>query len=67
MAIDCGPLRTETARELISALIRDGIAFDRGSGSHQICRRTGVRRVRAERFGIGVTSGGFLTKTGLKP
>ena len=36
MAIDYGPLRGITARELISAVVRDGFAFDRGSGSHQI-------------------------------
>jgi predicted RNA binding protein YcfA (HicA-like mRNA interferase family) len=36
VAIDCDPLRGVTARELISALVRDGFAFDRGSGSHQI-------------------------------
>jgi len=35
MAIDYGRLRSLTARELISALIRDGFAFDRQSGSHQ--------------------------------
>jgi len=38
MAIDYGQLRGTTARELISALVRDGFAFDRGSGSHQIYR-----------------------------
>jgi hypothetical protein len=31
MAIDYGRLRSLTAREMISALIRDGFAFDRGS------------------------------------
>ena len=45
MASDYGPLRGTTARELISALIRDGFAFDRGSGSHQIYRHSDGRRV----------------------
>jgi len=44
MASDYGPLRGTTARELISALIRDGFAFDRGSGSHQIYRHSDGRR-----------------------
>jgi len=45
MAIDYGQLRGTTARELISALVRDGFAFDRGSGSHQIYRHGDGRRV----------------------
>jgi predicted RNA binding protein YcfA (HicA-like mRNA interferase family) len=40
VAIDYGPLRGTTARELISALVRDGFAFGRGSGSHQIIATT---------------------------
>lgn len=35
MAINYGLLRSLTARELISALIRDGFALDRQAGSHQ--------------------------------
>ena len=45
MGIDYGRLRSLTARELISALIRDGFGFDRGSGSHQIYYHTDGRRV----------------------
>jgi hypothetical protein len=35
MAINYGQRRSLTARELISALIRDGLVFDRQSGAHQ--------------------------------
>jgi predicted RNA binding protein YcfA (HicA-like mRNA interferase family) len=45
VGIDCGRLRNLTARELISALARDGFGFDRGSGSHQIYYHTDGRRV----------------------
>jgi len=45
MNINYGPLRNLTARELISALIRDGFVFDRGAGSHQIYRHPDGRRV----------------------
>jgi predicted RNA binding protein YcfA (HicA-like mRNA interferase family) len=38
-------LRNLTARELISALIRDGFAFDRGAGSHQVYYHPDGRRV----------------------
>jgi len=34
-----------TAREMISALIRDGFGFDRGAGSHQVYYHTDGRRV----------------------
>lgn len=44
MPIDYGQLRNTTARE-ISALIQDGFAFDRGSGSHQIFYHPDKRRV----------------------
>jgi predicted RNA binding protein YcfA (HicA-like mRNA interferase family) len=40
-----GQLRNLTARELISALIRDGFSLDRGSGSHQIYYHPDGRRV----------------------
>jgi predicted RNA binding protein YcfA (HicA-like mRNA interferase family) len=43
--IDYGQLRNTTAREIISALIRDGFAFDRGGGSHQIYYHPDKRRV----------------------
>ena len=45
MPIDYGQLRNTTAREIISALVRDGFAFDRGSGSHQIYYHPDRRRV----------------------
>lgn len=45
MPIDYAQLRKLTAREIISALIRDGFAFDRGDGSHQIYYHPGKRRV----------------------
>ena len=45
MGIDYGRLRNLTARELISALARDGFGFDRGGGSHQIYYHTDGRRV----------------------
>ena len=60
MAIDYGPLRSTTARELISALVRDGFGFDRGSGSHQIYRHNDGRRVTVTFHGSGDT---FAPKT----
>jgi predicted RNA binding protein YcfA (HicA-like mRNA interferase family) len=45
VSIDYGQVRNLTARELISALVRDGFGFDRGSGSHQIYYHTDGRRV----------------------
>lgn len=45
MAIDYGRLRGLTAREVISALIRDGFVLDRQSGSHQHYRHPDHRRV----------------------
>ena len=45
MDFNYGLLRNLTARELISALIRDGFVFDRGSGSHQIYYHPDGRRV----------------------
>ena len=38
-------LRNLSAREIISALIRDGFAFDRGAGSHQVYYHADGRRV----------------------
>ena len=60
MAIDCDPLRGVTARELISALVRDGFAFDRGGGWHQIYRHSDGRRVTVTFHGSGDT---FAPKT----
>ena len=45
MGVNYARLRALTAREIISALIRDGFSFDRGSGSHQIFCHTDGRRV----------------------
>jgi predicted RNA binding protein YcfA (HicA-like mRNA interferase family) len=45
MAINYRQLRNVTAREIISALIRDGFVFDRQSGSHQHYRHPDGRRV----------------------
>jgi predicted RNA binding protein YcfA (HicA-like mRNA interferase family) len=44
MAIDYGALRSLTAQQLISALVRDGFVFDRGAGAHQIYYRPADRR-----------------------
>jgi predicted RNA binding protein YcfA (HicA-like mRNA interferase family) len=60
MAIDYRQLRTLTARELISALIRDGFVFDRQSGSHQHYRHPDRRRVTVSFHRPGDT---FLPKT----
>jgi len=45
VGINFGQLRNLSARELISALIRDGFVFDRGDGSHQIYYHPDRRRV----------------------
>ncbi len=45
MAIDYQQLRNQSARVLISALIRDGFALDRQSGSHQHYLHADGRRV----------------------
>jgi len=45
MAINYRKLRSLSAREIISALIRDGFAFDRQSGAHQHYRHPDKRRV----------------------
>jgi predicted RNA binding protein YcfA (HicA-like mRNA interferase family) len=45
MAINYRKLRSIAAREIISALIRDGLTFDRQSGSHQHYWHPDGRRV----------------------
>ncbi len=45
MGINYAHLRKLTAREIISALIRDGFGWDRGHGSHQIYYHPDGRRV----------------------
>ena len=52
MAINYSHLRSLTARELISALARDGFVLDRQAGSHQLyLHRDGRRVTLAERTG----------------
>jgi predicted RNA binding protein YcfA (HicA-like mRNA interferase family) len=60
VGIDYGKLRTVTAREVISALVRDGFSFDRGSGSHQIYYHSDGRRVTVPFHSGGST---FTRKT----
>jgi predicted RNA binding protein YcfA (HicA-like mRNA interferase family) len=43
--MDYAQLRNLSAREIISALIRGGFAFDRGAGSHQVYYHPDGRRV----------------------
>jgi len=45
VGVNLAQLRNLTARELISALIREGFTFDRGGGSHQIYYHPDGRRV----------------------
>jgi predicted RNA binding protein YcfA (HicA-like mRNA interferase family) len=45
MAIHYSHLRSLTARELISALARDGFFLDRQSGAHQLYQHADGRRV----------------------
>jgi predicted RNA binding protein YcfA (HicA-like mRNA interferase family) len=45
VGIDYGRLRNLTAREMISALNRDGFFGDRGAGSHQVYYHPDDRRV----------------------
>jgi predicted RNA binding protein YcfA (HicA-like mRNA interferase family) len=45
VGINYAQLRNLNARELISALIRDGFSYDRGDGSHQIYYHPDGRRV----------------------
>jgi predicted RNA binding protein YcfA (HicA-like mRNA interferase family) len=45
MAINYSRLRSLTARELISALARDGFVLDRQAGSHQLYIHPDGRRV----------------------
>jgi predicted RNA binding protein YcfA (HicA-like mRNA interferase family) len=45
MAVNNALLRGLTAREILSALVRDGFAFNRGAGSHQLYYHPDGRRV----------------------
>jgi predicted RNA binding protein YcfA (HicA-like mRNA interferase family) len=60
MAINYGLLRNLTAREIISALLRDGFIYDRGDGAHQIYYRRDGRRVTVMFHGSNST---FKRKT----
>lgn len=60
MAIDYSHLRNLTARELISALVRDGFYLRRQKGSHQRYQHTDGRRVTVSFHAAGDT---FKIKT----
>ena len=53
--IDYSRLRSITAREIISALIRDGFYYDRQSGSHQQYCHDDGRRVTVSFHNPGET------------
>jgi len=53
VAIDYRQLRNVSAREIISALVRDGFALDRGDGSPQIYYHPDGRRVTVVFHGQG--------------
>jgi predicted RNA binding protein YcfA (HicA-like mRNA interferase family) len=58
--INYGLLRNLSARDIISALVRDGFVFDRGDGSHQIYCHPDGRRVTVMFHGASNT---FARKT----
>lgn len=60
MGINYGLLGNLTARETISALVRDGFGYERGDGSHQIYYHSDGRRVTVVFHGDGRT---FRRKT----
>jgi predicted RNA binding protein YcfA (HicA-like mRNA interferase family) len=55
MALDYSRLRGLTAREIISALIRDGFSLDRQSGAHRLYRHPDGRRVTVSFHRAGET------------
>ena len=55
MAIDYSCLRSLTARELISALARDGFVLDRQAGAHQLYLHPDGRRVTVSFHRPGAT------------
>ena len=75
MGLNYALLRNLTAREIISALIRDGFEYDRGSGSHQIFYHSDGRRVSVtfhssrafSRLSWSVVGHGFRLAAGLLP
>jgi predicted RNA binding protein YcfA (HicA-like mRNA interferase family) len=60
MGVNYALLRNLTAREVMSALVRDGFAVERGDGSHQIYYHPDGRRVTVMFHGGGHT---FTRKT----
>jgi len=60
MGINYSQLRSRTARELISALVREGFALDRQVGAHQHYLHPDGRRVTVSFHRAGET---FETKT----
>jgi predicted RNA binding protein YcfA (HicA-like mRNA interferase family) len=55
MAINYSHLRSLTARELISALARDGFVLDRQAGAHQLYLHPDGRRVTVSFHRPGAT------------
>ncbi len=55
MALDYSRLRSLTAREIISALIRGGFSLDRQSGAHCLYRHPDGRRVTVSFHRAGET------------
>jgi predicted RNA binding protein YcfA (HicA-like mRNA interferase family) len=55
MALDYSRLRSLTAREIVSALIRDGFSLDRQSGAHRLYRHPDGRRVTVSFHRAGET------------
>jgi predicted RNA binding protein YcfA (HicA-like mRNA interferase family) len=55
MAINFSHLRSLTARELISALARDGFVLDRQAGAHQLYLHPDGRRVTVSFHRPGAT------------
>jgi len=49
MGLDYSRLRSLTAREIITALLRDGYSLDRQSGAHRLYRHPDGRRVTVTR------------------
>ncbi len=60
MSLDYSRLKSVTARELVTALKRDGFTLDRQSGSHQHYYHTDGRHVTVSFHHPGAT---FPTKT----
>jgi len=60
MPIDYSRLRNVNAREIVSALNRDGFMWDRGGGSHQVYYHPDGRRVTVMMHGKSET---FRRKT----